>query len=148
MARRKRQNRSRSVYQSIAATRSGERSAGPPGKGVAGMSAIRSKRSACPATASAASLPASVAIAGLALGKKGEKKADAEEMIDDLRNQRMLGEFRGEPAIDRAALAEVLVGLSRLSESDPDVLSADINPLIVSGGRPIAVDGLIEVRKR
>ena len=35
-----------------------------------------------------------------------------------------------------------------LSESDPDVLSADINPLIVSGGRPIAVDGLIEVRKR
>lgn len=76
------------------------------------------------------------------------EKVDALEMIDDLRNQRMLGEFRGEPAIDRDALAEVLVALSRLSESDPDILSADINPLILSGGRPIAVDGLIEVRKR
>jgi succinyl-CoA synthetase beta subunit len=76
------------------------------------------------------------------------ERVDAEEMIDDLRNQRMLGEFRGEPAIDREALAEVLVALSRLSESDPDILSADINPLILSGGRPIAVDGLIEVRKR
>src|SRR5690606_16672814 len=41
---------------------------------------------------------------------------DAEEMIEDLATQKLLGEFRGEPAVDRAALVDVLVGLSRAAE--------------------------------
>ncbi len=72
--------------------------------------------------------------------------SDAEEMIDGLQNQKMLDEFRGEPAVDRRALADVLLGLSRLVESDPEIVSVDLNPLIVSEGRPVAVDALIEVR--
>src|SRR3546814_3131563 len=39
------------------------------------------------------------------------ERLDAEEMIDDLATQRLLGEFRGEPAVDREALVDVLVGL-------------------------------------
>ena len=33
-------------------------------------------------------------------------------MIDDLATQALLGPFRGEPAVDRDAVADVLLGLS------------------------------------
>jgi acetyl-CoA synthetase (ADP-forming) len=72
-------------------------------------------------------------------------ETDAEELIDDLRTQALLGPFRGEPAVDRSALVSVLVGLSRLAESDPSVLSVDVNPLIVRDGTPVAVDALVEL---
>ncbi|MEM9033939.1 MAG: acetate--CoA ligase family protein [Actinomycetota bacterium] len=70
---------------------------------------------------------------------------DAEEMIDDLATQRLLGEFRGEPAVDRAALVAVVRGLARLAEDRPDISSVDINPLIVVDGAPVAVDALVEL---
>jgi acetyl-CoA synthetase (ADP-forming) len=70
---------------------------------------------------------------------------DAEEMIDDLHGQALLGPFRGEPAVDRAALVSVLVGLSRAAEARPDLRSADLNPLIVHRGHPVAVDALVEL---
>lgn len=71
---------------------------------------------------------------------------DALEMIDDLSTSALLGPFRGEPEVDRDALAEVLIGLSRVAGSEPDVVSVDINPLIVVDGRAIAVDALVEDR--
>ena len=71
---------------------------------------------------------------------------DADEMIDDLDTQALLGEFRGEPAVDRAAVAEVLLGLSRAAGERPDIAAADLNPLLIVKGKPIAVDALVEVR--
>jgi acetyl-CoA synthetase (ADP-forming) len=73
------------------------------------------------------------------------RRVDAEELVDDLATQALLGEFRGEPAVDRAALADVLVGLSAAAEARPDIVSADLNPLIVVDGKPVAVDALVEV---
>ena len=73
-------------------------------------------------------------------------ETDAEDMIDDLATQALLGEFRGEPAVDRAALVAVLMGLSAAATADDRIVSADLNPLIVADGRPIAVDALGEVR--
>jgi acetyl-CoA synthetase (ADP-forming) len=72
-------------------------------------------------------------------------RLDAAEMIDDLATQKLLGELRGEPAVDREALIDVLVGLSAAAEADPSIASADLNPLIVVDGRPVAVDALVEV---
>ena len=72
-------------------------------------------------------------------------RIDAEEMIDDLRMQSLLGPFRGEPAVDRDTLVDVLLGLSALAESDPAIVSVDVNPLIVVDGQPVAVDALVEV---
>ncbi|MGI9646590.1 MAG: acetate--CoA ligase family protein, partial [Ilumatobacteraceae bacterium] len=70
-------------------------------------------------------------------------------MIDGLATQALLGEFRGEAAIDRAGLADVLVGLGRVGAERADVGSVDINPLIVSAsGEVVAVDALVEVRDR
>ena len=73
------------------------------------------------------------------------ERVDADEMIDDLATQRLLGEFRGEPAVDRAALAQAVEALARVGTEVPGVVSADLNPLIVVEGRPVAVDALLEV---
>jgi acetyl-CoA synthetase (ADP-forming) len=70
---------------------------------------------------------------------------DAEDMIDGLATQAVVGPFRGEPPVDRKALVAVLKGLSDLAEARPDVVSADLNPLIVVDGRPVAVDALVEL---
>jgi succinyl-CoA synthetase beta subunit len=70
-------------------------------------------------------------------------RRDAADMIDDLATQALLGPFRGEPAVDRARLVDVLVGLSDLAEARPDVASVDLNPLIVAAGAPVAVDALV-----
>jgi acetyl-CoA synthetase (ADP-forming) len=72
--------------------------------------------------------------------------ADAEDMIDDLAMQRLFGPFRGEPAIDRAKLVDVIVGLSDAAVAHPEIASADVNPLIVVDGVPVAVDALVEVQ--
>ena len=70
---------------------------------------------------------------------------DADELIDDLSNQALLGALRGEPPVDRAALAGILRGLAELGEGDERIRSIDLNPLIVSGGVPTAVDALVEL---
>lgn len=85
------------------------------------------------------------AVADVAFGLVPLSEADAEEMIDALRTTALLGAFRGEPPVDRAALRAVLLGLSRLAESDPSVVSADVNPLLVVDGQPVAVDALVEL---
>jgi acetyl-CoA synthetase (ADP-forming) len=86
------------------------------------------------------------AVADVSIRLVPVEAVDAEDMIDDLATQRLLGPFRGEPAIDRAALVDVIVGLSRAAEADARIRSADLNPLIVVDGRPVAVDALVEVR--
>lgn len=73
------------------------------------------------------------------------ERVDAAEMIEQLRGQALLGEVRGEPAVDRTALEDVLLSLSRAATEREDVISADLNPLIVVDGRPVAVDALVEV---
>jgi acetate---CoA ligase (ADP-forming) subunit beta len=70
---------------------------------------------------------------------------DATELIEDLATQSLLGAFRGEPAVDRDALAGVLLGLSSAAGAHPEIRSADVNPLIVVDGRPVAVDALVEI---
>lgn len=69
---------------------------------------------------------------------------DAHEMLDELRSQLLLGSFRGEPAVDRDAVAAVLVALGELPAADPAIESVDLNPLIIVDGKPVAVDALVE----
>ena len=70
---------------------------------------------------------------------------DAEEMLDQLRTQALLGEVRGQPAVDRESVAAVLLALSRAATERDDLRSADLNPLLIVDGRPVAVDALVEV---
>src|SRR5581483_9131142 len=82
------------------------------------------------------------AIADVAFRVVPITRVDAEDMIDDLETQRLLGPFRGEPAVDRERLVDVLVGLSEAAAANPHLRSADVNPLIVVDGVPVAVDAL------
>jgi len=70
---------------------------------------------------------------------------DALEMIESIRTRALLEPFRGEPAVDRDALAEVLLALSAAAVASPEIASIDINPLMITNGRPVAVDALVEV---
>lgn len=73
---------------------------------------------------------------------------DVAEMCEQLVSRRLLGAFRGEEAVDTGRLAEVLLGLSALAMDRPDVVSVDLNPLIVQpDGVPVAVDALVEVQR-
>jgi acetyltransferase len=72
--------------------------------------------------------------------------SEARRMLRGLRSSRLLlAPFRGEPAVDEAALVALLVGLGRLSAERPDVRSVDVNPLIVRSATPVAVDALVEL---
>ncbi len=70
---------------------------------------------------------------------------DAEDLIDDLANQALLGPVRGEPAVNRVLLARLLLGLAAVGSADERIRSIDLNPLIVAGGVPVAVDALVEL---
>ena len=65
------------------------------------------------------------------------ERQDAEAIIDATRAARMLGGWRGNPAVDRAALVDVVL---RLSEAAPGLPSLEINPLIVMGKGAVGVD--------
>lgn len=70
---------------------------------------------------------------------------DAHEMIESLRTRALLEPFRGEPAVDRTALAGVLLALSDAAMASPEIASIDINPVMIADGRPVAVDALVEI---
>jgi acetyltransferase len=70
----------------------------------------------------------------------------AERMINGLKHQAILRDFRGEAAVDKQALARALVALSSTCEAHPEIVSIDINPLIVQrDGSLVAVDALVEI---
>jgi acetyltransferase len=74
--------------------------------------------------------------------------AEARALVGRLRASRLVtGAFRGEPAGDVGALADVLVALGRVGAERPDVASVDLNPILLRArdGRPVAVDALVEL---
>ena len=55
-----------------------------------------------------------------------------------------MGAYRGEPSIDRDAVAAVLVAVGDLIAADPSIVSIDVNPLVLTADGPVAVDALVE----
>ena len=85
------------------------------------------------------------ALADVAFRLAPIERVDAADMVDQLRTQALLGEVRGEAAVDRTAVEDVLLALSAVAVERDDVASADLNPLLVVDGKPIAVDALVDV---
>lgn len=69
-------------------------------------------------------------------------QADCLDMIDDLGIPELLGPLRGEPAVDRDALAETLLGLADAASGE-GIEAIDVNPLVIKDGLPVAVDALV-----
>lgn len=72
--------------------------------------------------------------------------ADALEMLDDLRTATILDAFRGEPPVDREALARVVLAVAEAMAAHPELESIDLNPVAIVDGRPVALDALCVVR--
>ena len=71
----------------------------------------------------------------------------AHRMIEGLKHQSLLEDFRGERSVNRDSLARALVSLSEACDQHPEIVSIDINPLIVQrDGTLVAVDALVEIR--
>jgi len=74
-------------------------------------------------------------------------EVDAMEMIDEIRTQKLLGEFRGSSPVDKKKLAEAIVGIGNLSSEYEEIAEIDINPLVIEKGNPVAVDALVILKK-
>src|SRR5262249_18608281 len=71
--------------------------------------------------------------------------AEAREMLAEGRRASVLGGYRGAAAVDEAALAAVVIGVGDLLADHATIVELDLNPLIASGGRLMAVDALVLV---
>lgn len=67
---------------------------------------------------------------------------DAMEMLAELKGSALLSGVRGSQPVDRAALAQLMVNLSRLVAAWPSLREIELNPLIAWEGGVVAVDAL------
>jgi len=71
------------------------------------------------------------------------EKRDALEMMDEIKARKILDAIRGLEPVDRDRLSKMLINVGRLGLENDLIKEIDINPVIISGKRPIAVDALI-----
>ncbi|HYC78583.1 MAG TPA: acetate--CoA ligase family protein, partial [Planctomycetota bacterium] len=74
-------------------------------------------------------------------------RSDAVAMISGIRGAALLDGVRGEPAVDKEALVELLLRTGRLLADHPSILELDLNPVIAQprGGRTLVVDVRVRV---
>lgn len=68
---------------------------------------------------------------------------EASELLDEIRSKKLLGAFRGAPPVDRAILVNTIQAIGQIALDHPEIQEIDINPLLVEGRRPVAVDALV-----
>lgn len=71
------------------------------------------------------------------------EKRDALEMMDEIKARKILDAVRGMDAVDRDILSEILINVGKIGVENDTIKEIDINPVIISGSRPVAVDALI-----
>ncbi len=68
---------------------------------------------------------------------------DADELVHTGKAGRLVAGFRGAPAADAAALADLLHRLGRLASDLPEVAELDLNPVLAGPDRCVAVDARV-----
>ncbi|SHJ85997.1 acetyl-CoA synthetase (ADP-forming) [Desulfatibacillum alkenivorans DSM 16219] len=71
---------------------------------------------------------------------------DAGEMIEEIRSKKLLGEFRGKPAVDKRALEDILISIGQIGLDHDEVAEIDINPLVTEGTNLFALDALVVLK--
>lgn len=72
---------------------------------------------------------------------------EAKEMIRNLKDYKIIQGVRGQEPVNEDLYAEFIVRLSKLIEAAPEITEMDVNPLIATGKRIVAVDARILVEK-
>ena len=75
------------------------------------------------------------------------EKRDALEMMQDIKGHKILEAVRGMEAADLDQLAEILIAVGNIGLENEAIKEIDMNPVILSGSRPIAVDALVVLEK-
>jgi len=71
------------------------------------------------------------------------EKSEALQMLRNIKAQGILDAFRGMPCADLDELARMIMTVGQIGCEEPRIKEIDINPVILSAGRPVAVDALI-----
>lgn len=71
------------------------------------------------------------------------EKSEVLDMMDEIKARKILEAFRGMPAVELDQLANIVIKVGRIGLDEAKVKEIDINPIIISGSRPVAVDALI-----
>jgi len=74
-------------------------------------------------------------------------ETEALQMIRALKSYKIFGGVRGQEGIDEVGFAGILMRLSALLETAPEIQEMDLNPLLAKGNRIIAVDARISLVK-
>ena len=72
---------------------------------------------------------------------------DAEELLSQGKTGKLVAGYRGAPASDPAALADLIHRLSRLGEDLPEIAELDLNPVIAGPEGCVAVDARVRARQ-
>jgi len=79
----------------------------------------------------------------VALGVAPLSDREALELPGLIKARKLLGSFRGYPAVDTAALAKIIQAVGRMALDHPEIAEIDVNPVLVQGAQPIAADALV-----
>lgn len=71
------------------------------------------------------------------------EKRDALDMMRDIKGHKILDAVRGMEAADLDILADILIKVGQIGLENEKVKEIDINPVIISGSNPVAVDALV-----
>jgi len=71
------------------------------------------------------------------------EKRDALEMMKEIKGHKILDAVRGMEAADTEMLADILISIGQIGLENDKIKEIDINPLILSGSKPVAVDALV-----
>lgn len=71
------------------------------------------------------------------------ERRDAHEMMSEIKAHKILDAVRGMEPVDRETLADILINVGKIGLDNDNIKEIDINPMIISGNRPIAADALI-----
>lgn len=71
------------------------------------------------------------------------EKRDALDMMRDIKGHKILDAVRGMEAADMDILADILIKVGQIGLENEKVKEIDINPVIISGSKPVAVDALV-----
>lgn len=74
------------------------------------------------------------------------EKRDALEMMEEIKGKKILEAIRGMEPVDRELLAQSLIALGNLGMEEEAIQEIDVNPMIVRGSQPVAVDALVVLR--
>jgi len=72
---------------------------------------------------------------------------DAYEMMKEIKSAKLLEGYRGQPPVDKKAIADIIIAVAKLLEENPEVDSVDLNPVIAYPDGAVVVDARVILKQ-